>query len=196
MKILRVPLKRQKFNDSCFPASVDMVLRFYGDVVNEEKLASSTKLSEQDGSSDVKIGQVLLRKGYNVTTFWNGSIYQWNKEKNIARLYKKEYKKSLRLGLKKKKNATLSLMKFFIDKNIPVLAEVHASKFYGRKLDYTHMVVVTGYDKRYFYLNDPDKKLGGKKKMTLKRFGKSWKNLYSGFGRSMFVVTPKLNYNM
>ncbi len=193
MKILRVPFKKQKLNDSCFPASVDMVLRYYGDLVNEKKLAASTKLSEQDGSSDVKIGQVLLRKGYNVTTFWNGSMHQWNEEKSITRRYKKEYKKSLRLGLKRKKNATLSLIKFFIDKNIPVLAEVSANKFYGRKLDYTHMVVVTGYDNRYFYINDPNKKIGGKKKITMRKFGKSWKNLYSGFGRSMFVVTPKIN---
>ncbi len=188
-KILDVPFRKQVLANSCFPACVRMVLKFYGDDIDEKKLCKNSSLSGHKGCWDVKIGPIIIGKGYRVTTFWNGSIEEWNSKSDIIRAHEKQYKKAIRRGLKHKKDATVSLIKKFIDNGTPVLTEVSADRFYNEKLGYTHMVVIVGYDKSNFYFHDP-RRLGGKKlkKISINKFRKCWEKISNDSGRSMFVI--------
>jgi len=193
-KIIKVPFKKQVIDFSCFPAAVNAVLRFYGDEIDERSLYRKSIIKGHGkGSFDVKISQVLIKKGYDVTTFWNGFMEGSGLGKGAIRIYKKEYKKALKKGMVHKRNATISLIKKFIDKGIPVLTEVSAGKFYGTKAWWTHMIIVVGYDSKNFYVHDPDKYVGKKfKKITISKFRKCWEQISPlGVGRSMFVIVPK-----
>ncbi|HLD57268.1 MAG TPA: C39 family peptidase [archaeon] len=110
----------------------------------------------------------------------------------MIKTHQKEYKRALSIGLKHKKNATISLIKKFIDNNTPVLTEVSADKLYKENLGYTHMIVVVGYDKNNFYFHDPDKIHGGKnKKILFSKFRKAWEKISSNSGRSMTVIEKR-----
>ena len=192
MKKLDVPFRKQVLANSCFPACVKMVLRYYGDDINEKALSKNSSLPGHKGCWDVKIGPIIIRKGYRVTTFWDGSIEEWNSKSDIIRAHEKQYKKSVRQGLKHKKGATVSVIKKFIDNGTPVLTEVSSDKFYNEKLGYTHMIIIVGYDKNSFYFHDPGKKYGGKnKKIPFVKFRNCWEKISSDAGRSMFVIERK-----
>ena len=164
MKILDVPFRKQLLENSCFASGVYMILKYYGDKINERKLYWGAIIKGSEGAQDVKLAQALIKRGYKVTTFWNAPIEQWGFGNNpkFIRAYKREYTKALRLGMKHKRNATVSLIKRFIDRNIPVLVEVNADKFYGKKVGYSHIIVILGYDAKNLHFNDPHKDLGGK----------------------------------
>ena len=201
MKILDVPFRKQLLENSCFVSGVYMVLKYYGDKIDERKLYWRTIINDTDGAQDVKLAQFLIKRGYKVTIFCNAPIEQWGFSKNprFIRSYAREYAKALRLGMKHKKNATVSLIKKFIDKNTPVLVEINADKFYGGKKGYSHILVILGYDARNLYFHDPHKDLGGKmRSVSIQKFRKAWEKiaLLSGWdigpsaGRSVTVIEP------
>ncbi len=188
-RVLDVPFRKQILANSCFPACVRMVLKFYGDDIDEKWLCKNSTLPGHKGCWDVKIGPILIRKGYSVTSFWDGSIQDWNSDSELIKAHQKEYKRAAKQGLKHKKNATISLIKKFIDNNTPVLTEVSSDRLYREHFGYTHMVVIVGYDNKNFYFHDPDKTHGGKnKKVSFGRFRKCWEKISSDSGRSMIVI--------
>ena len=193
-KILNVPFNKQVLSFSCFPASVRMVLKYFGDNINEKTLAINSRLPDHKGCWDVKIAPFLIKKGYNVISYWNGLLSGWNASKKLAKAYNAEYKKASKIGFRHKKNARISTIKDYIKNGIPVLTEVDASMFYKKKFDFTHMIVVVGYDKVNFFVHDPDKDWGKTfKKISISKFRKAWEKLSPKSGRSMFVVFPKAN---
>src|SRR3989338_7634852 len=188
-KVLNVPFRKQVLANSCFPACVRMVLRYYGDDIDEKILSKRSSLPGHKGCWDVKIGPILIKKGYNVTTFWDGSIEEWVPKSKLIRAHEKQYRKAIEQGLKHKNGATVSLIKKFIDNGTPVLTEISSDRFYRENLGYTHMIVIFGYDKSGLYFHDPDKKHGDKsRKISFVRFRNCWEKISKDSGRSMFVI--------
>lgn len=186
-KTLDVPYRKQVLANSCFPCCVRMVLAYYGDDVDERLLYKKAKLPGHKGAWDVKIGPFLIKKGYNVTTYWDGEIGDWGNAKLLKHAHLKAYKYAIKsCGLKHKKGASLELIKKLISKGIPVLTEVSQNKFYNEKLAGTHMVVVIGFDKTGFYLHDPSE--GEKIKIHYRKFRDCWEKIQGNAGRSMVVI--------
>ena len=171
-----------------------MVLRYYGDDINERKLFHQGRIKPWKGTWDVTTAQSVLKKGYAVTVGWTGDLTSWNIPLNISKRYWKEYKKAIRKGMRHEKDSTISKIKKYLNKKVPVMAEVHAGRLYKKKYDWTHMIVITGYDehKKIFYYHDPDKKMGGKKRtIAFITFKKIWEQLYPGVGRSIMIVEKR-----
>ena len=198
-KILLVPFKKQSLSYSCFPSAVNMVLRFYGDAIDEKKLYREAIIPGGKGTWDVKIAPFLIKKGYKVTTFWSGKIGEWGYGPKLIRKYRKVYSEALKHGMRHRQDASIDLIKSFIDKGIPSLAEVSADKFYRRKMGVSHILVVVGYSNKYLFIHDPDIEFGGKfKKVSINRFRRAWEKIapVSGWdispsaGRSMTVIEP------
>ena len=92
-------------------------------------------------------------------------------------------------GMKNRKNAETTTIKNFIDRGVPVIAEVKSNIFYKTKFKGTHAIVIFGYDDKSFYYHDPEKKRGGKdRKITTKKFYKAWKKIYPKVGRSLMII--------
>lgn len=190
-KVLKVPYVRQPFGYSCLPASVKMVLNYYGDDADMEKLFEAGRIGAA-GCFDVLIGPLLIKKGYKCTSFYDDRITDyWSLDTKELKLYARMYKKALKAGVKRKKGATMTDIKKFINSGVPAIAEVLMSTFYGRKVPGTHALVVIGYDKNNFYLHDPEGKLGQEAaKISIKDFMKSW-NWEPKCNGSMFVIEKK-----
>lgn len=68
-KLLCAPFRKQVLEYSCFAAAVCMALRFYGDDIDKRRLYWATVLPGSKKAQDVKLAQILVRKGYGVTSF-------------------------------------------------------------------------------------------------------------------------------
>ncbi|MBI4139834.1 C39 family peptidase [Candidatus Woesearchaeota archaeon] len=198
--ILNVPFRKQLTESSCFPACIRMVLRYYGVVVDEKWLWKCGMILPHTGTWDVTLAPVLKKLGYKTITYWSGSIDGWSNTVPLEtrEKYKDLYSKSVGSGvLVHRRNASISLMKKYILSGVPVLAEVNADIFYGEKCGWTHMIVIVGFSKNFFFFHDPDKHFGGDfLRVGFSRFRKSWENLSSLAGRSMFVILPKNKRNL
>lgn len=189
LKILEVPFKKQVLANSCFPAAIKMILRFYNDDIDERKLYKKSTLPGHKGTWDFKIGPIIIRKGYRFTSYWNGPVESCCLEPEIIKAYKAAYKKAIKIGMGHKKNASVYLIKNLIGRGIPVIAEVHAGKFYNEKMEWTHVMVIFGYDRKNFYFHDPDKKYGGaNKKISFSKFKKCWEKISPDSGKSMSII--------
>ena len=192
MKPLPVPFRKQELANSCFPACVRMTLKYYGFDINEKNLYGKSMIPPWKGTWDVLIAQELIKKGFKVTTGWSGNFEKWNIPRLVEKKYWKEYAKAILQGMNYIKKPTLFMIQSYLYIGVPVMVEVHAGRFYKKKYDFTHMILLTGYNTKYFFYHDPDKKLGGKnKKITRKRFIECWETIYPGAGRSIFIVERK-----
>lgn len=188
---LRVPFKKQTLRYSCFSACVRMVLSYYEDDISEKELYKETLLSIiPKGIWDARMALFLIKRGYKVATYINGPpLNEWRGR--WATEYKKHYHKALKLGLQRKQNATISLIRRLLDNKTPVLTEVNLDRFYHINFnpEETHMILAVGYTKKYFYFHDPHPKAGGKyKKVSIKKFNDAWQKLSGPWGRSIFVI--------
>src|SRR3989344_5602847 len=104
---LSVPYRKQQFENSCLPACIRMVLRYYGDDINERKLFHQGRIKPWKGTWDVTTAQSVLKKGYAVTVGWTGDLTSWNIPLNISKRYWKEYKKAIRKGMRHEKDSTI-----------------------------------------------------------------------------------------
>ncbi len=168
MPLLDVPFLKQ-FNDkACFAASAAMVLQYQGHSFNQRDLYHTARIddkppqktkSQMEGCTEVGIMNFLGKK-YRMI-WW----IDWQKKKlpGWQRKWFDEYLKEVHAAKKKKliiekKGAPISLIRKLIDKNKPVIAEVHTNTWLKTSKypkHSTHDVVVTGYDSNHFFVNDP-----------------------------------------
>ena len=64
--IIRVPTCRQSFDYTCGVASLQSIMRYYGDEIREDSLSKELGATPEDGTECVKIAQVAKDKGYQV----------------------------------------------------------------------------------------------------------------------------------
>ncbi len=181
---------RQERWYTCVAACVKMVLHYFGDRIDELRFYRKSRLSPDfEGLCDVCIVPELARKGYTLVSYWNGRLEDWGVwTPELARLYRNAEKHARKLkAYVRRRNATLGIIKGFIDKGIPVIAEVLAGKFYGTRDIGTHTIVVRGYNKRGLLVCDP---YAGHYLLSYRRFLRAWIPSRR-FGRSMMVILPK-----
>ena len=140
---------------------------------------------------DIIFAKELKKKGYHVTTYWNGVIEGWELPQHRHESYKKEYKNAIKNNIiTHKRNATITTIEKYIDKKIPVIAEkIHHALHYGKKKTWNHIIIITGYTKKYFFIHDPDKWEGEKyKRITKKEFLNLWEKLSPKSGKMLYII--------
>ncbi len=179
--LLNVPLIKQKDKHDCGVACGMMLLKYYNKKADYEELSSSIKRNKEGKINIFNLASALY--DYNLKPkiqFFNYLFFEDCFEikeiiknfKNIKGKNKKESDILESIILAKQKGISVSHKIFFINdierliKNkSPVIALVSVADFRGIKLDIWrgHFIVITGFDKRNFYYNDPhwdDNKFG------------------------------------
>lgn len=166
-----------------------MVLQYYGNDANEKALYRAGKLPGHTGCWDVAVAPMLIKKGYTVTGYWNGSIKAWKLGTKTNQSFKKAKQYATSIGFTHKRNATIPLIKRIIAKGVPVLAEVDADQFYGGNFGWTHVILIAGFDHRHFIIHDPAPHFGARnRKVAISHFKHAWERLFGLAGRSLIVI--------
>jgi len=189
--VIPVECFRQRSSTSCLAACVRMVLHYYKTRIDELKFYKEAQLSRDfQGLCDACIAVPLIKRGYKVTTYWNGELEDWGVwTTELARLYARHEKKALKTKKYfRRKNATVSLIKHYVRHGMPVIAEVLAGKFYRTRDIGTHMILIRGYTKEGFLICDP---WGAQHFISYRHFSKAWIPSKK-FGNSMIVIEPIL----
>lgn len=185
MPLLDVPYFKQFNTNACLAASTAMLLAYHGfsfsqrDIFNVAKFYTPHK-RKVAGCTEVGIMD-FLGKNYQMTYWMDVKKKKWPSEMEWFHSYLKKVKKSEKKKLIiRKKGASLAFIRKMIDQKKPVIAEVHMNTWTKTKKyahDVTHDVVVTGYDSKYFFFNDPFnpylRKKGKNFKTTIAHFKKS-----------------------
>lgn len=179
----------QRSQYTCLASCVRMVLNYFGEKINELSFYRESQLSpDYPGLCDVCIASPLIKRGFKVTSYWNGRIEDWGVwTADLASLYKDRESKAMKTKkYSRHRNASLDMIKKFIIQGIPVIAEVFAGKFYGTNEIGTHMIMVRGFNRQGLLICDP---WGMQHFISYPHFLKAW-NPSKNFGRSMIVIQP------
>lgn len=190
---LEVPYIKQISEMTCFSACVEMVLRFYGSSINQKELYEKAKWGEGEGLGSTDAGASLVIKdlGFKMIHWENEGKNPSEKWKDLVeRYYKKQVEETTKLGaFEMRRDATLGIIKKFLSKEVPVIAEVDTGKL--REVDktgWTHAIVLVGFDDANLIYHDPSTKHGGEsKKISFERFEDCWISRH--IERSMSIIT-------
>lgn len=189
--MLPVPYHRQKRETSCFPASIRMVLNYFGDDIDELWLWKRGRIKGYLGTWDTKMAPYIIKKGYHVDSYWQGSMDDSGLPSKVKREYTKSLKIAKKAGWRYRAKANSALIKKFLLKGIPVLAEVEASILYNkRKYKFTHIITLIGLTKTGFLYWDSWRSSKKPKSITFKDFAKCWQ-LKTSYHKSITVIYPK-----
>ncbi len=189
--VIPVECFHQRSPVTCLAACVRMVLHYYEVRIDELKFYKEAQLSKSyEGLCDACIAMPLIKRGFKVTTYWNGELDDWGVwTTELARLYKQHEKKAIKTKKYfRRKNADLKLIKHYVRHGMPVIAEVLAGKFYRTREIGTHMILIRGYTKEGLLICDP---WGLQHHISDDHFKKAWIPS-PRFGRSMIVIEPIL----
>lgn len=186
---LEVPYFSQPTDSTCYPTSIKMIMKYYDEPFNSVKLYNKAKLPH--GGTSERANAILASMGYKLHIYFNGPLDAWTfslpNKKWYADLIRKSIARAKYHGAKYKTNATLSTIRNYLRRGIPVIAEVLASHFYGTQENFTHTIVINGFDGKGFHILDPYVK--SKRKVSYKKFLDAWFS-FNGVGRSMIVILP------
>lgn len=187
--VIPVECFHQRSPVTCLAACVRMVLHYYGKKIDELKFYKEAQLSPDfQGLCDACIALPLIKRGFQVTTYWNGALEDWGVwTTDLARLYKKQEKRALKTKKYfRRKNATVEIIKHYVRHGVPIIAEVLAGKFYRTREIGTHMILIRGYNKKGFLICDP---WATQYLISFSHFRKAWIPSRR-FGNSMIVIEP------
>mgnify|MGYP001609177180 CR=1 FL=1 len=191
MVLLDVPYHRQRSAIGCFPAGIKMVLGYFGDKVNERILVRQGRILDYEGTWDAKLAIPVIKRGYHFDSYWEGRVENDTTiSARVKAAYLRAMKSAKRIGWRYRGKGSIALAKRFLQKEIPVLAEVEAAPFYkNRSYEFTHIIVLIGFDRSHFFYLDPWRP-GKQRKITYNSFQKCWK-LHAVYYNSMTVIYPK-----
>jgi hypothetical protein len=190
--ILKINIKPQPDDVTCGPTCLHSVYNYYHDVMGIEEVIKQVQQLKSGGTLGVMLGTHALQRGYDVTIYtYNLHIFDpsWFGDPNInlaeklteQMLHKnshriayasRAYIRYLNLGGKIKfEELTVSLLKKYLTKQIPILTGLSATYLYrsqreiGETNQYNdiegepagHFVVINGYSKatREVFIADP-----------------------------------------
>ncbi len=187
--IIPIECFHQRLPVTCLAACVRMVLHYYNSKIDEVKFYREARLSRKyEGLCDACIALPLIKRGFKVTSYWNGALDDWGVwTTELAGLYAKHEKKALKTKKYfRKRNASVDIIKKLVRRGIPIITEVLAGKFYRTTEIGTHMVLIRGFTKEGFLICDP---WGSQHFISYKHFSKAWIPSRK-FGKSMIVIEP------
>ncbi|MDE1845739.1 MAG: C39 family peptidase [Candidatus Micrarchaeota archaeon] len=192
---LVVPLRKQRADSSyeCGPACTSMIFNYYKEAMGIKEICKDMKVHKNMGTFGPQIGNYFLRNGFDVEIV---SFNPFAFTNNDKRMKKKELIKRFELLRSKSKRKENKLGSRYyteylknggrvkvqipnkkeivseIRKGRPLIALLTSRFLLGKKPGFNfHFCVVTGFDKKYVYVNDPlPSKVGGKQKYLFEDF--------------------------
>jgi len=135
--MLKVPLFKQKYNNSCGITALRMVLSFYGMNVSENKIIKGVGGLKKYGIRAIRLAEFARSLGFKTKTF--------------------SVNKKLADSLTQIKNPDIRYVLKYLGREIPVILNVRYSLLYNKKpTKEGHFIVVSGHKKNYFWYNDPE----------------------------------------
>ena len=190
--VLAVPFVQQVNPRGGLAAFAEMVLRHYGIEAGQRDIFDKAKWGEagKEGVTDAGIGMALSDFGYKLVSWKNerpDAPQQW---KDLEQYYWPQYWRAIKIGaLEVKKDADLFLIKEFIDKGMPVIAEVDNGKFSGKQTTWTQFILLIGHSNTHFTYHNPKDVKGGKT-ITFQKFAECWEQTLF-VNKSMRVIVKK-----
>jgi uncharacterized protein YvpB len=201
---LDIPRYKNFNNYSCFVTTIAMVLKYYGDRVNQKEIFEKAKVydpKDKERCIGCTVPSVMLAlngKGYRMIAWHDKDINDIKKagketEKSYE-LWDKQIDSAERLGLlENHTHGKISYIEKFLNDGIPVIVGVKSKDFYkgnplwensiyNRKWPETtsHVVLITGYTHDKYIFNDSStffKGNDGKNRTILKKkLEKAWRN--------------------
>ncbi len=190
--VLNVPHVQQISEKMGFAACSQMILKFFGQDVNQRDTYQTAKSGDNGHATDVGTSLAIKDFGYKIISWWTE-----NKDSPAGWLdfmqnfYWPIYWRAVQMGVfEKKEEADLFLIKEMIDKGLPVIVEVDSQKMSGKKSSFPYFIVIKGYSRKHFTYNDPSTHLGSNRTIEFKEFETMWAE--TPFARkSMSVILKK-----
>jgi uncharacterized protein YvpB len=204
MKKINLPRYKNFNNCSCFVTTLAMVLKYYGDKINQREIFEKAKVYDPSnkkrciGSTVPSVMLALRDKGYKMIAWHDKVIADIKKGgpemEKFYRVWDRGIKEAERLGiLENHHHGKISYIKKFLDKNIPVIVGVKSKDFYegnskwensiyNKKWPETtsHVIVITGYTHDKYIFNDSSPFFTGDegkdRLISKKRLKKAWRN--------------------
>jgi len=201
---LELPRYKNFNNSSCFVTTIAMVLRFYGDRINQREIFEKAKVYDPNDKkrcigSTVPSGMLALKnEGYKMIAWHDkdeADINNAGKEmEKFYNLWDKQITIAERLGiLENHTHGKISYIEKFLDEGVPVIVGVKSKDFYegnpswensiyNKKWSETtsHVVVVTGYTRDKYIFNDSSPFFKGEEGkdriISKKKLEKAWRN--------------------
>ncbi|GEM_PF-2145760 len=190
--LLSVPFVQQVNPKGGLTACAEMVLRHYGFQVNQRDIYDKAKWGEVDkeGITDAGIGMAISDLGYRFVCWRNERPDAPKEWKDLEQYYWPQYWRAVKTGaLEVKKDADIFLIREFIDKGIPVFAEVDNGKFTGKQTTWTRFILMIGHSNTHFTYHNPLDKTGSKT-ITFEKFSHAWTET-PFVNKSMRIIVKK-----
>ncbi len=215
---LDVPRYKNFNNYSCFATNLAMVLRYFGEKINQRDVFEKAKVyhpkdkKRNFGCTVPSIMLAIKNKGYKMTAWHHIDIKEIKKSGKEMELFfsiwKKQIKQAEKLGiLKSYDKGNFSLIKKYLNKKIPVIIGIKSKTFYqgepawetsiyNRRWpeDTNHVIVITGYKYGKYIYNDSSPFLKGNngkdKKVSETKLKKAWKDA-TYIKNAIFVLEKK-----
>jgi len=201
---LDVPRYKNFNNNSCFITTIAMVLKYYGDRINQREIFEKAKVYDPNdkkrciGSTVPSVMLALKDAGYKMIA-WHDKDEEYikNAGKEMEKFYTlwdMQIKVAERLGiLENHSYGKISYIEKFLNESIPVIVGIKSKDFYegnpcwensiyNKKWPETtsHVVVVTGYTKDQYIFNDSSPFFKGEegkdRTISKKKLEKAWRN--------------------
>lgn len=201
---LDVPRYKNFNNFSCFVTTIAMILRFYGDKINQREVFENAKVYDPNdkkrciGSTVPSVMLALKDNGYKMVA-WHDKVDEDIKAggpemEKFYKVWDKGIREAEKLGiLENHEHGKILYIKKFLDKGIPVIVGVKSKDFYegnpfwensiyNKKWPETtsHVVVITGYVKDKYIFNDSSPFFlgdeGKDRTISKNKLEKAWRN--------------------
>ena|SRR3989338_6989467 len=190
--VLPVPFVQQVNPKGGLAPFAEMILRHYGVESGQRDIFDKAKWGDADkeGITDAGIGLSLSDFGYKIVCWKNERPDAPQSWKDREQYYWPQYWRAVKVGaLDVKKDADLFLIKEYIDKGVPVIAEVDNGKFSGKQTTWTQFILLIGHSNTHFTYHNPLENKGGKT-ITFEKFSQCWTET-PFVNKSMRVIVKK-----
>ncbi len=188
--IINVPYQKQKYSTSCLPAAIKMVMHYFGVFVDEKILLKKGTISGHKGTWDAKLAPYIIKKGFCFESYWKGSAAN-QAVPHVQKAYIRAMATAKKVGWRYCGSGKIAKAKQFLAKKIPVIAELNAGLLYKKKYEWTHVIVLTGFNKNGFYYLDSYAPAKKPRKISFARFARCWE-CNADCQNSMMVIYPRI----
>lgn len=183
---LDVPYIKQFNRSACFPACVEMALKFAGEKVDQKEIYRKAMHVIDDFPGCMEAAVLLAIKDRNVIMEgwidYKKNIKMPNESIEEFEIYKSGLQKAAKMGLiEPHEHGGIEKIKELVDDGNPVIVDVQIRKWaemHEINPEYTHNVIVVGYENGGFLCHDPAAHFFGR------------------VGRNLFVTKKKLRESL
>ncbi len=190
--VLAIPFVQQVNPKGALASYTEMILRYYRVETSQRDIYDKAKWGDgnKEAITDAGIGLSLSDFGYRVVSWKNERSDAPQNWKDFEQHYWPQYWRAVKVGsLEVKKDADIFLIKEFVDKGLPVIAEVDNGKLSGGQTTWTQFILIIGHSNTHFTYHNSQEPKGGKT-ITFQKFSECWEQT-PFVNKSMRIIVKK-----